>query len=322
MITEDGKLEIFEQFYVDRDLPKFRKQEETHAFNSVDQMMDPQSVPMQGGDIRGGFVRNGTITGIRGNNVVNFRMEDRQVVDALKWLSDNNPTLRNRIRYFFAKRFIFTKHGRGKGKVVAVHIDYENIEQFFSNMHLTMNDLDLKDKDVAFYEKLIQNARTLGQEALVEKLMSERGVVLAELSMIKDHKVKYITEDEVIEYYKKAKYSKNLYMTWIRNFARVIPQDAVELKKYCDEKGWFDNYVVLHFDRDGKSAEMTKEEKRRAKDPILFGLIENSRKLYFVADWTDDYCDLTLDKMLKVIGKDVLELNRDSLKNRIEKITA
>ena len=41
-----------------------------------------------------------------------------------------------------------------------------------------------------------------------------------------------------------------------------------------------------------------------------------------MADWTDDYCDLTLDKMLKVIGKDVLELNKSSLVNRIEKIKA
>lgn len=310
MITDNDKLEIFEDFFVDRELPKFKKQDETHSFNTSDQMMDP-STPMS----------------IRGNTAMirapQFRIEDRQVIDTLEWIKFNNPTLRNKVKYFLARRFLFTKSGTAKReKVVSVHIDYETIGQFFQNMHTTMHDLGIKDKDVSFYTSLVNNAKDLGQVALVEKLMAERDVVLAELSMIKEHSVKYITEEEVVAYYKKAKHSKHLHMTWIRNFARVIPQDAVDVKKQCDELGWFDNYVVLHFDRDGSSAEMTNEEKRRAKDPILFGLIQNSRKLYFVADWTDDYCDLTLDKMLKVIGKDVLELNNESLKTRIEKIKA
>ena len=49
---------------------------------------------------------------------------------------------------------------------------------------------------------------------------------------------------------------------------------------------------------------------------------ENSDRLYYVADWTDEYCNLTLDKMLKVIGEDALELNKASLRKMIEKIKA
>lgn len=46
---------------------------------------------------------------------------------------------------------------------------------------------------------------------------------------------------------------------------------------------------------------MTQKEKEKAKDPILFGVIQGSRKLYFIGDWIDDYCDLTLEKMMKTI---------------------
>lgn len=310
MITRDDKLQIFEDFYVDRELPKFKKRGEEHSTNSV----IGSSVEEWGGQV----TRDQQPLPM----TQNFNTEDASVVNYLQYLKDSQPSLRNKLRYFVVTNFVFTRHGKGKNKKESINIDYENISQFFSNMHLMMKDLGIKDKDVAYYETLINNAKSLGQIALAEKLMSQRGLLIAELSMIKEHKVSYITGDEVVEYYKKAKHSKNLHMTWIRNYARIIPPDAVELKKYCDEKGWFDNYVVLHFDRKGDSAMMTKAEKERAKDPILFGMIEGSDKLYHIADWTDEYCDLTLDKMLSAIGKESLKLNNASLKKHIQGITA
>ena len=47
-------------------------------------------------------------------------------------------------------------------------------------------------------------------------------------------------------------------------------------------------------------AEKKQREKRR--DPILFGLIKNSRKLYFICDWKTDTDDLTLEKLEKELG--------------------
>ena len=95
----------------------------------------------------------------------------------------------------------------------------------------------------------------------------------------------------------------------------------MEIKKAADERGWFDNYLVLYFTTKGiESAELTKEEVRQKKDPILFGVIRNSRKLYFVADWTDEYCNLTLDKMLKVLKKEVLTVNNEDVRSYIDKI--
>lgn len=315
MITNNDKLLVFENFFVDRDLPKFKRQEEQLR----------SSVTFAGSDMvpTTGTWRDASVPMVNGGfDTVEIRTEDRQVVEYLAYLRKSYPTLVNKFKYFVVSRFVFTKHGKGRKAQPVVQIDYEDVEQFFHNMHMMMKELGIKDKDIAYYETLISDAKVLGQVALTEKLMAQRNVLMAEISLIQNHKVQYITEAEVVAYYKKAKHSKNLHMTWVKNYARIIPREAVELKKMCDEKGWFDNYVVLHFDRKGDSAEMTNEEKRKAKDPILFGMIENSDKLYFVADWTDEYCDLTLDKMLKVIGKDALELNADSLKKRIEEIRA
>ena len=62
---------------------------------------------------------------------------------------------------------------------------------------------------------------------------------------------------------------------------------------------------------------MTKKEKEIKKDPILFGVIKKSRKLYYVADWKDEVCDLTLDKMFSELGENVLKINNKSVKSYI-----
>ena len=307
MITETGKLAVLENFQTDRSLPKFKRAQEAHSFNTR------ETAVMGGttGGTAGLDLHEGDALGMPSNFIRTRSVDDLAV-------SGGN----GRRSVFNVVRRVFSQWGKGKKKVKHVLVDYENVEQFFSNMHIIMKDLKIQDKDVGYYSDLVKNATALGQVALAEKLMSQRGVLLSELSMIKEHKVRYVTGAEIVAYYKKAKHSKHLNMTWIKNYARIIPADVVGLKMECDEKGWFDNYAVLHFDRRGDSAEMTVEEKRRAKDPILFGLVENSDRLYYVADWTDEYCDLTLDKMLKVIGEDALELNKASLRKMIEKIKA
>lgn len=58
-----------------------------------------------------------------------------------------------------------------------------------------------------------------------------------------------------------------------------------------------------------RRAEWAKEEARRqnartsswSRDPILFGLIDGSHRLYYVADWVTDEDDLTLEKLNIVV---------------------
>lgn len=35
------------------------------------------------------------------------------------------------------------------------------------------------------------------------------------------------------------------------------------------------------------------------RDPILFGMIKDSRRLYFVADWIDKLCTLTFEELIQ-----------------------
>jgi hypothetical protein len=50
-------------------------------------------------------------------------------------------------------------------------------------------------------------------------------------------------------------------------------------------------------------------EAERRKDPILFGVIRGSRKLYYLGSWEDEYCDLTLDKFIEQFGEEAINKN-------------
>jgi hypothetical protein len=82
---------------------------------------------------------------------------------------------------------------------------------------------------------------------------------------------------------------------------------VLEVKLKTDALGIFDNYVVLHYDPDGKATQMTEAEIAAKKDPILFGVIQHRRRLYFIADWVDEQCDLTLDQIADTLGSKAIE---------------
>jgi len=48
--------------------------------------------------------------------------------------------------------------------------------------------------------------------------------------------------------------------------------------------------------------------------------MNDSRKLYYIADWKDDYCDLTLEEMFKTLGAKTLQINNRTVKTFIDKM--
>ena len=159
-------------------------------------------------------------------------------------------------------------------------------------------------KRVDGYLATIENAKKAGQDALIEKLEDEIELVKLESLLYGAGSTKTITEEQVVEFYKKSK--KGLRLDWIKNFTRIIPNKVINHKLKIDKLKVFDNYVILHYDPNEKSYSLTKKEK---EDPILFGVIRGSRKLYYIADWKDKYCDLTLETLIDEFGKRAINAN-------------
>jgi hypothetical protein len=108
-----------------------------------------------------------------------------------------------------------------------------------------------------------------------------------------------------VRFVKQAK--RGLRLDWVKNFTRIIPNEVIDTKVKLDELCVFDNYVVMHYDPNNKSWAETQEDINRRRDPILFGVILGSRKLYFVGDWVDDLCDLTLEQIAAELGQQAIK---------------
>ena len=83
---------------------------------------------------------------------------------------------------------------------------------------------------------------------------------------------------------------------------RPIPDEVIQKIVKANEYEVFDNYVIMHYDPKGEQKQETKKEEAKRKDPIVFGVIAGSRKLYYITDWIDEHCDLTLEKFVDTLG--------------------
>lgn len=182
------------------------------------------------------------------------------------------------------------------------------VEEFFKSIKNTKSQLNKLDKRLEGYQVALQQAKDLGQVALMERLEGQIEVIRSESQLYANNMVKVVTEEQVVKFARDSE--KGLCLDWIKNFTRQIPEKFVKVKKKLDGLKVFDNYVILHYDPEGKNSGLTSEEEvEKKKDPILFGVILNSRKLYYIGDWKDEYCDLTLDDFFDKFGKEAITKN-------------
>lgn len=114
---------------------------------------------------------------------------------------------------------------------------------------------------------------------------------------------KYVKKDLLIEYMDKCK-NRTVVLNFIENYPREIPTEVVNKYEEIKALNIFDTFLIVFTDYTGE-ARAKVEEEAREKDPILFGLFADLEdkllydKLFFIADWEDEFCDLTLDKLIQ-----------------------
>ncbi len=150
---------------------------------------------------------------------------------------------------------------------------------------------------------LLNKYKITGQTAGLRKLIFHLDSIEAERELVKMGITTFIYRDDIEEYIDSI--SKDVVkIIELENYEREIPDDVVEIIQKV--KGKFDKLYILFTDYTGK-AERKVEKARRQKDPILFGTFQNERlktvidRFYFLADWEDEYCDLTFDKMVNEV---------------------
>lgn len=146
---------------------------------------------------------------------------------------------------------------------------------------------------------LAKKYQRLGQVESMKKLCFLADVLTKEEKLIEMGVNTFIYKD-VIEDYIENVADKTVKIVELSRYMREVPDELVEVIERT--KDFFDEFYVIFTDYTGKE-ERKVEKERRDKDPILFGVFKNSSnvadRFYFLGDWVDEYCDLTLDKLIE-----------------------
>lgn len=151
--------------------------------------------------------------------------------------------------------------------------------------------------------ELLNKYKITGQTAGMRKLLFHLESVEAEREIVKMGITTFIYRDDIDEYIDNIA-KDTVKIIELEKYEREIPDEIVAIIEQVKDK--FDQLYILFTDYTGK-VERQIEKERRAKDPILFGTFQNERtktvidRFYFLGDWEDEYCDLTLDKMVNEV---------------------
>lgn len=151
--------------------------------------------------------------------------------------------------------------------------------------------------------ELLNKYKITGQIAGMRKLLFHLESIEAEREIVKMGITTFIYRDDIEEYIDNIA-KDTVKIIELENYEREIPDEIVTIIEQVKDK--FDQLYVLFTDYTGK-VERQVEKERRQKDPILFGTFQNEKtktvidRFYFLGDWEDEYCDLTLDKMVNEV---------------------
>jgi len=265
--TRNGKMDFFDNIAVDTSLAKYKSMDKSDPASS-DGMISSMFVTSEGLSI------NGTNEFFRpsreGGNI--------SWVSSVPVADRAGETILSKLKALFKRR---------KKQAHQVFL-------LFSGNASVMEKMRAKKEKI---ETAIKTANDNHQTALAEKIASEMREKIIEDRLIEGGFRRCITEGQAVKFFDKCDCTP-LSLTYLKNYIRPLPGHAVEKIRLAEEMRIFDNYVILHFDPLGEGERLTAKEEAQRHDPILFGVIREHRKFYFVADWIDEVCSLTLEALI------------------------
>lgn len=216
-------------------------------------------------------------------------------------------------------------------EVEVSELDPQEYFDYLKSKIKTISDSDLDE----FYNgclTLVEKYKTTGQKKILNKIKFLIDCVEKEKKILEMGINKFVYRDDIEDYIDNI--SKDaIKIIEIENYPRDIPDEIVEV--VSKTKNIFDKLYVVFTDYTGKVQKQVEAERRR-KDPILFGTFQRvvsfgadsqiNERFYYLGDWEDEYCDLTLDKFLREAGRDKLKTveipeNKEEILQQLDLLT-
>lgn len=224
-----------------------------------------------------------------------YNKNDNSTVPFVQWSGEDSQN--KKMKFTDKVKLLFKKTEKPEMDIIS----------FFTNVKATSKDsFNGYVNRIEKYLTAIHNAKVVGQDALAEMLSREMLANKYESFLAAEGYYHVVTEEQIVNFVKKTE--RGVSLDYVKNFVRPIPKEVTDKIAEADKLEVFDNYVILHYDPKGKSRQDTAKEEAKKRDPIVFGVIAGSTKLYYITDWIDEYCDLTLEKFV-----DTLKITKDDL---------
>ena len=151
--------------------------------------------------------------------------------------------------------------------------------------------------------KLLAKTKLTGQLSVAKKIVAQYELIMRELKAASYGFDTIVYKSDVEKFIKKiAKHPVKIID--LESYSREIDDSVLDRLLVAKENDLFDAYYVVFTDYTGEETKKIAKE-RRDKDPILFGAFKSQDKnnipeerFFYIGDWIDEYCDLTLEEML------------------------
>lgn len=205
-------------------------------------------------------------------------------------------------------------------------------QEYFSQLKEKVKEISEPELD-EFYNgclALVGKYATTGQIKILNKIKFLIDCVEKEKKLVDMGITRYVYRDDIENYIDNIA-SDVVKIIELENYPRDIPDEIVEV--IAQTKDIFDKLYIVFTDYTGE-VERKVEEERRRKDPILFGTFQRvnpntsygnniNDRFYYLGDWEDKYCDLTLDRFLQQAGRDKihtveLPMNKEEILQQLD----
>lgn len=161
-------------------------------------------------------------------------------------------------------------------------------------------------------EQLIA-AKRAGQDEFLKRLSFTYRTIEKEQLCLANGIDQFVYRDDIKRFIDIVEPKNSIKIIELSRYARAIPVEVLTKIQETKALGLFDDYCVVYTDFTNEAVERTEEEKAfiaKNRDPILFGYFKHEAaalkhdRFYFIADWIDEYCELTFTQMLAELGQE------------------
>lgn len=196
---------------------------------------------------------------------------------------------------------------------VLVNKDALEPDEYFTILKASGSSIDAEtlQTQLNFVAAQIKKAKKLGQKNFAEWLEFSARVLTKELVLPQFGVTQFVHRVAVADFIEKVTPKHSVKIIELERYPRIIPDAAAEKIERVKNEGLFDGILVVFTDFSDKKHQSKKDKEfiARNRDPIAFGFFkepesgDTHHRLYHIADWADDQCDLSFDKVLDSVEK-------------------